>query len=134
MNISFDNFMLDFQILNDNKFMLLNVWNFLNYKDICRLIKCSKETKFICKELNKVYNISVYFTIKTNNFSLQRLYLIDMHSNFFNISELTIYFPYNYHQLNDILIQNYLYNYKPLIKSLKVPLISLTGNKGHSNT
>jgi len=111
--------MLDFQILNDNKFMLLNVWNFLNYKDICRLIKCSKETKFICKELNKVYNISVYFTIKTNNFSLQRLYLIDMHSNFFNISELTIYFPYNYHQLNDILIQNYLYNYKPLTNSLK---------------
>lgn len=111
--------MLDFQILNDNKFMLLNVWNFLNYRDICRLIKCSKEIKFICRELNKVYNISIYFTIKTNNFSLQRLYLIDLHSNFFNISELTIYFPYNYHQLNDILIQNYLYNYKPLIKSLK---------------
>ena len=119
MNYLDNSYILDFQILNDNKFILLNVWNFLNYRDICRLIKCSKEMKFICREMNKVNNISVFFTIKTNNFCLQRLYLLDMHSNFFNITELTIYFPYNYHQLNDILIQNYLYNYKPLMKSLK---------------
>ena len=112
-------FVLNFHILNENKFILLNVWEFLNYKDICRLLKCSKDTILICRELNKLNNISIYFTIKTKNFSLQRLYLKDLHSNFFNISELSIYTPYQNNQLNDILIQNYLYNFKPLINSLK---------------
>ena len=129
---NWDNYNFDIKCLKNCQFLSTNVWEFLSYIDICSFLKCSKDMQLFCISLNKIVKSKIFFSIKSDDFRSQTIYLHDMLFNFPNIYSLEFYSPFDYN-LDNFLITKYVYNNTNLISSLKSLKIQIVDKKNLNN-
>ena len=121
-------------ILN-NSFIQIEIWNYLNCKDICNFLMSSFYiyNLNLLKNVNKMFNHKIIFNLNDeSSFLVQKLYLNNMLNNFPYICKLEINSYYNLYTttfLSDLLLEKYIYKNDCLINSLKELKLSIQCSK-----
>jgi len=125
----------DINYILNNSFIQIEIWNYLNCKDISNFLMCSYYiyNLNLLKNVNKMFNNKIIFNLNDeSSFLVQKLYLNNMLNNFPNICKLEINSYFNLYTttfLSDLLLEKYIYKNNCLINSLKELKLSIQCSK-----